>query len=897
MKKRFFTKFKKFVCLLVIASFSTWLPGGAAWAAGNPVPLSQVPIPMPPNLGEFLKADVNGNPTPAARLAALRLGKALFWDMNVGGDGVQACASCHYRAGADPINSGPNPAPGFPIPDPSYPSAVNLRATNQLNPGANGLLDVLAGPNLPLTAAMFPFTQVTNPLTARLKDGVTFTTNLDDVVGSQGVSDHLFTAIGNPVDAGTPINDPIFGNSRRVTGRNTPPAVNAVFNYANFWDGRANNIFNGSSPIGPIDAGAGIWVNLAGAQETPILSFQKVAIPNASLASQAVGPPNNAVEMSYDGRTFPQLGRKLLNNGLTPLGQQKVSPNDSLLGPLSNDPGLGLKNTVSYAKLIQEAFQDKYWNSVNVPNSTFTQMEANFSLFWGLSVMLYEATLVSDQSPFDNYLAGNATAMTAQQIKGFGIFQSKCGMCHAGSELSDATVSNALANGLIEKGATSTGAAISDIGYINLGLRPTVEDIGRGGIGGAFNPFASFAQEAIAQANGTLPFLAPQAIFGGITANTPLAVNGSFKTPVLRNVALTAPYFHNGSVLTLAELVDFYARGGNFANAEQAKDMNAPVGLNAADRADLVEFLQNALTDPRVDAETAPFDHPQLFIPSGNVPVPPAAEILIERPATGGPAFDFDAFFAPNRLETLTLADLPKATVEGVPAGPINGSGKTLAVTVSNGDQYVYSLDSGTTYSAPISTATPIPLSNLTDGTKTITVRGVNSGTGHQQSAAAATTVTLTVDITSPTVEVAPPETMTKKSAQTISGTVEAGGKVSVSVDTGAMVGPVTVSGTTWSCQVSGLNKGSNKITVVATDAAGNTTTTTATTKILISDGCFRGTGNPDVSDALKALKMAVGIISPTEDDLLHGDVNADSKIDSGDSLLILRKVVGLSSF
>src|SRR6185369_6898650 len=118
------------------------------------------------------------------------------------------------------------------------------------------------------------------------------------------------------------------------------------------------------------------------------------------------------------------------------------------------------------------------------------------------------------------------------------------------------------------------------------------------------------------------------------------------------------------------------------------------------------------------------------------------------------------------------------------------------------------------------------------------------------------TTATLTVDATPPTVDVVPPETMTKKSTQTISGTVEAGGKVAVSVDTGAVVGPVTVSGTTWSCQVTGLNKGTNKITVTATDAAGNTTTKTATAKILISDGCFRGTGTPDITDALTSLKM-----------------------------------------
>ncbi len=50
--------------------------------------LRGVPVPEPPNLGEFVRD----------RGAAVRLGKALFWDMQVGSDGVQACASCHFSA-------------------------------------------------------------------------------------------------------------------------------------------------------------------------------------------------------------------------------------------------------------------------------------------------------------------------------------------------------------------------------------------------------------------------------------------------------------------------------------------------------------------------------------------------------------------------------------------------------------------------------------------------------------------------------------------------------------------------------------------------------------------------------------------------------------------------------
>src|SRR5207248_7730807 len=69
-----------------------------------PPPLRSVPVPEPDHLDQFV----------ADKEAAIRLGKALFWDMQVGGDGVQACGSCHFHAGADG------------------------RLKNQLNPDLNG---------------------------------------------------------------------------------------------------------------------------------------------------------------------------------------------------------------------------------------------------------------------------------------------------------------------------------------------------------------------------------------------------------------------------------------------------------------------------------------------------------------------------------------------------------------------------------------------------------------------------------------------------------------------------------------------------------------------------------------------------------------------------------------
>src|SRR5262245_24307161 len=92
----------------------------------NPGPgnLKDVPVPEPTNLAAYVRN----------RNAAVALGKALFWDMQVGSDGIQACGTCHFRAGADP------------------------RSINQLNPGGadnpNKAIDL--GANDQLRASDFP---------------------------------------------------------------------------------------------------------------------------------------------------------------------------------------------------------------------------------------------------------------------------------------------------------------------------------------------------------------------------------------------------------------------------------------------------------------------------------------------------------------------------------------------------------------------------------------------------------------------------------------------------------------------------------------------------------------------------------------------------------------------
>jgi hypothetical protein len=159
--------------------------------------------------------------------------------------------------------------------------------------------------------------------------------------------------------------------------------------------------------------------------------------------------------------------------------------------------------------------------------------------------------------------------------------------------------------------------------------------------------------------------------------------------------------------------------------------------------------------------------------------------------------------------------------------------------------------------------------------------------------------LSITLDATAPPLAITPVTTRTNKKNQTIGGTVETGATVTVTM--GGTTAPATVNGSAWSFPVTGLAAGANSITVTATDAVGNKATQVETITFVSPDGKLSEGSQVNVSDALKALRMAVGIVQPSADELLHGDVAPagapDDKIDVNDALLILRKAVGLPSF
>jgi cytochrome c peroxidase len=646
----------------------------AAAAAGLKA-LSTVPVPVVDNLNNFLKSS---NP---ARTAAVRLGKAFFWDTQAGTDG-QACGSCHFHAGADSRTRN-QLSPGLKNVNPGLRNIFNPTASGTIGPSGycgSGVGTCSGGPDYDVIAADFPFHQVEFPEENNFNNRGNVLFDTDDVLSSQGVFNGIFGSIdGSFQELGTAVADSTFNtfttpggpyiaeNVRRVEPRNTPTMINAVFTHSNFWDGRAHNQFNGVTVLGPLDTNATVWINNGVPGAAP--ATQRVLIPNSSLASQAVGPPQNTFEMSFADRPFPLIGRKLL--GLRPLGTQLVDPTDSVLGSLSRAPDSGLNTT--YAELIKAAFQDKYWNGGNVvvPGvGTVSQMEANFTLFWGLAIQMYESTLISDRSPFDRFMVGDNTALEDEQLLGLLVFLNRgpgnnpievdraigeagvpigignCVSCHSGPEFTAAALTSLGKNGKIElieiEDApqlvdgflqSSEEQAIEDDGFSNIGVRPAFEDLGRGADGDFPFPL-SFSRQALQG----LTFLLPPGAELECTVDCParVQVDGAFKIPSLRNVELTGPFFHNGGHATLEQVVEFYDRQSDFGdvNIENLDVEIALIDLDEADEDPLVEFLLS-LTDPRVRHEQGPFDHPALTVPNGGTLAAPQ-QLLIPAVGAGG---------------------------------------------------------------------------------------------------------------------------------------------------------------------------------------------------------------------------------------------------------------------
>ncbi len=679
----------------------------------------------------------------------LVLGRAFFWDQQMGSDGG-SCASCHYSAGTDNRLTGQlNPA--FRA---GGGADTNMGCTegSECADGTETASGGTAGSDYTFVEKDYPFRQFEGDVVTDRNAPVRINSN--DIHSSAGSFDAEFKrAFHGKEICGKPNTEIFYKDGkgkwhgrklakRAVEPRNTAITTNSGMLFSLAWDGRANNIFSGVGVHGLTDIKNNPNKRLIKMDGyDPILTH--IEIENAALASFSVGPILDNLEMSCDGRTFADVARKILYT--RPLRMQRIAKTDSTFGihgPKYATHGdlrakkKGLKRKYKYYKLIQLAFEDDWWKGKGLwkiedgklkkmesYDYGHTQMEMNFSMFWGLALDAYQKSLVSDQSRFD--IADNAQcfAQTGTRpnpnpnappipifgnvqgcidsglwsageeagriaFNGFGPGQGGCAACHAAPMFTNAAMDNdgnfpAGPMVLLSFGPPNAPPILADQGFQNTGANLLAQDLGRYDKDPYGYPI-SFAMQMIKHANGEMPAdkmdpnahicniipIGPNAgrqggpiclpdgsinparqAFVDNLKNQRVEVGGAMKSPSLRNIGLTPPYFHYGGYSNLRDIMDFYNRGGSHRDCDKDPSLGCttgdtsgsgpkghqefedvaglanrgsnvagaigPRGMSPETMDNIVKYMLS-LTDKNVQCDAGHFDHPELILFTGS---------------------------------------------------------------------------------------------------------------------------------------------------------------------------------------------------------------------------------------------------------------------------------------
>jgi cytochrome c peroxidase len=231
------------------------------------------------------------------------------------------------------------------------------------------------------------------------------------------------------------------------------------------------------------------------------------------------------LSLRFDGKPTPRHSPTLVNRLFSDTQQwagTRASLEDQATKASDQSPELLVKNLGAIPE-YQAAFRQVFGTELN-PEGVARAIAA------------YERTILSGNSPYDRFRAGDTAALAAPARRGLALFEGKarCMTCHAGFNFTDESYHN-----------------------IGVGMDRPTPDLGRH------------------------------------TVTKREEHKGAFKTPTLRDVAARPPYMHDGSERSLADVIAFYNRGG-VPNPWLSGELR-PLGLTAEEQTDLLAFLQ-ALT-------------------------------------------------------------------------------------------------------------------------------------------------------------------------------------------------------------------------------------------------------------------------------------------------------------
>jgi cytochrome c peroxidase len=194
---------------------------------------------------------------------------------------------------------------------------------------------------------------------------------------------------------------------------------------------------------------------------------------------------------------------------------------------------------------------------------------------FGMAIQAYMRTLVSHDSDFDRFVAGDAAALDVDAQWGLRVFlgNGRCVSCHSGPALSDNLFHNL--------GVPQTGPHV-----------PMMDD----GRYASIPPLLASGLNAAGIYSGDRA--AGMLLLAGLTTPPPESTRAAFRTASLRDVELTAPYMHAGQLATLEAVIAFYDDGGMTPMSGTHDALLLPLGLTDGEQSDLLAFLHSLDTDP-----------------------------------------------------------------------------------------------------------------------------------------------------------------------------------------------------------------------------------------------------------------------------------------------------------